>query len=157
MIERVSFRNLDAGLALARAMHEESEFRNLPFDDDKVARLAWNPDVFAVLWRDDNGTGQYTGAMLGFAGPHYFCDAIVARDLALFVHPDRRGGVAAIRMVREFESWAVERGAVEGYLGSSTGVAPERTRLFYEHLGYRCIGSVNKKGFANGGENVHRG
>lgn len=134
--------NIDAALRVGRMMHAEGEYKSLPLDEAKLAKLCLNPAVFAVLWREGE---EYLGGMLGLIAPHYFCDMLAAKDLALYVDFRARGGVIAVRLIREFEKWAQARGAKEVYLSQSTGVAIDMTRQFYERLGYRTVGCVTKK------------
>ena len=70
----------------------------------------------------------------------YFTDVKVAKDLAWFITPDKRGGILAVRLVRDFEVWAKKHGATQLGLGQSTGVRVEQTQKLYERLGYRVVG-----------------
>ena len=62
------------------------------------------------------------GGMVGAASEHWACDALVAFDIALFVLPDRRGGIAAARLLKAFAAWCKEQGAVIATAGISTQV-----------------------------------
>jgi GNAT superfamily N-acetyltransferase len=72
----------------------------------------------------------------------------VAKDLSWFVTRERRGSVAAVALVRDFEAWARAKGVKFFVLGQSTGVRMDTTRALYEHLGYEMIGFNTMKRIA---------
>jgi GNAT superfamily N-acetyltransferase len=125
-------------------MHKESIFRDDPWSDDKVRKLFEHPQAFAmgVLSSD----GELVAIFLGFVAPQFFGDGLGAKDLAMYVKPEHRGGMHFVRLVRAFERWAKLRGARVCTLGQSTGVAMDRTRKLFERLGYITTGYSTRKG-----------
>ena len=65
--------------------------------------------------------------------------------MVLFVDPAYRHGLAAMRLVRGFREWALERGARELCLAISTNVNADDTGRFYERLGFTRVGGVYKQ------------
>jgi hypothetical protein len=53
-----------------------------------------------------------------------------------------RGSLIAFRLWREFKAWATDRRARVLWLGTSAGIAPNRTRKFYTGLGMLEVGSL---------------
>lgn len=139
--------DFDALIALARKMWSESTYRNLNLDDGKLRklgeRMVTDPDMFGFLAEEESG--ERIGFFIGFIAEHYFGTDKVASDLALFVDPGRRGGMAAIRLMNAFEQWAVSKGAKEICLGITTGVNEEITQKLYARLGYERSGIICKK------------
>jgi GNAT superfamily N-acetyltransferase len=93
----------------------------------------------------DNGE-EITGIMVGVVAPYLCGPEFYACDLILYVKPESRGTPAALSLVKEFEIWAKEMGAVEVMLGTSTGIDAEKTACLYERLGYSLV----SKGFSKG-------
>lgn len=132
-------------LSLGEAMHAESpRFRALPWDADKVRRL------IAHLIESDDGLaivaeqgGAVIGGFMGMAFDHWCTDARASTDLALFVHPEHRGGLTGARLLRVYARWAKGRGVADALLmcGVTTGVnLASSTRLVelcgFEHDGH---------------------
>ena len=78
---------------------------------------------------------------LGVNAVHYACELVQASDLAFFVHPDYRGGTAALRLVDGYRAWAHSIGA-EPSIGLNTGVQPERTARLLAALGADQTGTI---------------
>lgn len=127
---------------LGRQMHAESpRFSKLGFDTFKVHALlatAMNDPRYFLMVADNDG--ELVGGLAGFMAPHWFSQDEVAQDLALFVNPDRRGGMAAVRLVKEFVTWAESKSAKLIGLGISTGVLVEETAQLYRTIGLKQFG-----------------
>jgi len=135
--------DLNAILDLGKRMHAESpRFSQLSFDDEKVRALfavALSDPRYLVLVSEQED-GAIAGGFVGFMAPHWFSSDEVASDLAVFVRPDRRGGILAARMVKAFIYWAQDRGAKQITFGISTGVHIEQTAALYRSLGLKQFG-----------------
>jgi len=123
-------------------MRDESpRFSRLGYSPDRcrelLAGLSGSPQGLVLVAEQD---GVIVGALLGLASRHFFSDDITASELAVYVAPDARGGSAAGKLIRQFEGWAAEQGAVDIVLGISTEVHADRTAQLYERLGYTPSG-----------------
>jgi len=141
--------DLSALVEMGRSMHAESpRFRHLDFSAEKAARFALalisSPEGRAVIAEKD---GHIVGMFLGFVTEHYFGGDRMASDLALYVVPEERGGTAGVRLIKDFEGWARETGAVECVIGVNTGLTVERTKGLLEKMGYAMSGVTMRKGF----------
>lgn len=130
-------------LALAREMHAESvTHRDMPMDEAKLIRQLEAADTlpdtvyFKLCVRGDEVLGGFFGQITTV----YFSNDRAAKDLAWFVTKSRRGGMAAVMLVRDFEAWGQAKGIRKFMLGQSTGVRMDVTQALYEHLGYRVVG-----------------
>ena len=147
VIRKADTDDIPSLIRLGREMYEEAPtFNMLDFDDQKVIALFNSPQMVecgACFIAEDNG--EAIGMFCGLIVPHYFGHALMANDLCLFVSKPKRGGTAAYRLIKTFESWALAHGAEVLRFGISTGVDTERTLKLYEKLGYRLEGyQVNK-------------
>lgn len=132
--------DLPALCALGREMHAKSSYASMDFDVDVVkATLGGLIDKsqFVVLAEDKNG--DVIGGMAGQVTPSWFGKDMVASDLALFVLEDRRGGLAACRLVQAFVQWARIAGAKQIRPGVTTG--SDAAVTMYERMGFMRVGA----------------
>lgn len=144
MIRNATHDDIPRMVELGQQMHAESpNFRGMRFDADKLAdamRCAIDsPAGFARLAERD---GMVIGGLVAMAVPHYFSSDSVACDLALFVAPEHRGGMAAARLVAAYRDWGRALGVAKVQLGVMTGVAPEAVEGLCIRLGARRAGVV---------------
>ena len=144
--------DIDRLVDLGAELHRESSYAFLPYDREKVRALV-------VQYIDDTATrcglvaeadGDVIGMIGGTVVDYYFCDETLVADEILFVTPGWRGSLAAARLIRALQAWAVARGARELCLSISTGVRADATGRFYERLGFTRVGGVFKKRLAAG-------
>ena len=130
-------------------MHQESHFKTLDFDPDKLKQLlmAFCHDQFVYIAIYNN---QIIGVFIGFITEYYFGKDLYASDLTYYVDRTKRGSVAAVKLFREFEIWAIKKGAKRLNTATSTGINPERTKKFYERMGYTVTGHTYNKEVNNG-------
>lgn len=133
---------MDQVLELAREMHAESASHNdVPMNEQKmISQLKTpitNPDIYV---RFAVRSGEVIGVFFGMVTSLFFSDQRAATDKAWFVRKSRRGSYAAVLLVRDFERWAIQRGATKFFLGQSTGVQMDLTQQLYEALGYTKVG-----------------
>jgi len=144
MIRAATTDDIPRMVELGQAMHAESpEFRGIRFDADKLARVIAatmaNPAGFVqVIERD----GEVVGGMVAMATPHYFSPDMVACDLALFVSPEHRGGMAAARLLTSYRNWGKSLGAAKVQLGVMAGIEAWMVEALCERLGARRAGVV---------------
>ncbi len=126
-------------LPLLRAMHEESPRLNIdPFSEERalltIHNLITMPIAFAVI-------AFFGTEIIGFMGavksPALTSNVVTAGEIGLYVKPEHRGCLAAVRMVRRFEEWAKNEKKI---VGTSLHIDDKAVIKFYERLGYREIG-----------------
>lgn len=146
--------DIPALLALGEAMHAESRYADLPWHTPKVCGLMdWmiaNDD--GCLLVAEQG-GEIVGGFMGMAAEHFFSTSKMATDLALFVPTTRRGGLAAVQLMRAYVTWAQERGIPNPQAGITTGVDVDRSSRLYESLGFKPVGNLFEY---QGNPHVHR-
>ncbi|MFN0185634.1 MAG: N-acetyltransferase family protein [Aquabacterium sp.] len=145
MIREASDRDIPALVALGRAMHDESpRWCRLAYDAEKVANtlrvLVGAP--WGYVWVAEDADDQIVGGMVAAATAHWSSADLVATDLALFVAPAARGGLAPVRLLRAYRAWAVNVGAKLVQVGITTGVQTEESAALMERVGFRRCGVV---------------
>lgn len=145
MIREATPTDIAALVALGRAMHDESpRWRRLEYDADKVTNtlrvLVVEP--WGFVWVAEDADGQVVGGMVAAATAHWSSSDLVACDLALFVAPAARGGLAPLRLLRAYRAWAHNVGAKLVQVGVTTGVHTDETVALMERCGFRRCGVV---------------
>jgi len=140
-------------LELAHLMHQESPvYRDLPLERDKLLDLAHTslsfPDLATLLVVASNG--QITGMLGAVAATEYFGPAITTCDLFLYVHPEQRGSSAALRLIKTYQKWAEDIGAIRINLGITTGLFLNETGRLYEAAGFKHSGHLYTRINPNG-------
>lgn len=142
IVRRMTINDIDQMIALGKQMHEESNFAPRDWSNEKLWELGWNivhnPNSWfgAVAEHDDKIIGMFIGYMTEF----YFGKDQVAQDYLLYVEPNRRGTVAAVGLIGQFELWAWNNGATEIRPSTSTGIEIDRICQFYQRMGYEITG-----------------
>lgn len=86
------------------------------------------------------------GFMIGAITNTWYSKRIEAVEQLLYIDPDARGGMLAVRLIKSFEALARAGGAEELTVGATTGMQEDRTRELYLRLGYANFGqSLRKK------------
>lgn len=115
--------------------------REIPLAEDKLreqfAMASINPHIYLRLWLHE---GLVAGGLYGIVTQPYWTHELVACDRAWFVTLGRRGGLAALRLLRDFEAWAKALGARYSMPGQTTGVRMDETRRLFENCGYSVRG-----------------
>jgi GNAT superfamily N-acetyltransferase len=128
-------------LELGELLHKESpRWSRLSFNRAKaahfIAHLVLEPEGAVFLAEQD---GLVVGGIAGMATQHWSSDDVVAQEVSLFMAPEARGSMVAVRLICALQAWAGMRGAKWLQAGTSTGLDPERTAGLYERLGFsRC-------------------
>ena len=149
-VRKLEHTDIPEALELARQMHAESVYAELPFDDLKAITLGQeaidHPEVYCSLVAEH--AGEIVGMFLGFAAPHYFSHELSASDLLLYVPRTKRGGLAAAFLVKAYIKWARDLGVRDSQIsvGITAGIADEKAASLYERLGFRSAGAIYKLG-----------
>jgi GNAT superfamily N-acetyltransferase len=147
-IRRATPKDLPHVIALLRALHAESVFRDIAIDDHRLRSFVEfclsHPSQVCILHESRDGSA-IDGLMLGYVTPYLFSTELGAWDHAIYVRPERRGSIIAYRLWREFRKWAAEAKARVMWLGTSAGIAPSRTRKFYTGLGMVEVGTLYRQ------------
>jgi GNAT superfamily N-acetyltransferase len=130
-------------------MHQESHFKDLDFDPEKLKQLVaqFIQAQFVQIAEDNN---VIIGVFIGFITEYYFGKDLYASDLTYYVDQTKRGSVAAVKLFRDFETWARKNRAKRLNPATSTGINPDRTKKFYERMGYTVTGHTYNKEVNNG-------
>lgn len=145
-VREATAEDFPAMIEMGRAMHEESEFRFLPFDEGKLVDLGreYVSDPYKLLLVCIDSEGRTVGMFAGYLSTYYFCNERLACELFWYVKPESRGTSAAVRMLKAFAYWAQGNKAREMSVGISTGVGVDAFGRMLERMGFAFRGGNYK-------------
>jgi GNAT superfamily N-acetyltransferase len=113
MIRLATADDEDAILGMAREFAAFTPYKDLVVatDDELRTVIRWFVDNATIFISDD--AGKAVGMLFAILSPVWYAPRFkMATEIAWWVAPSHRGGSRAVRLVREFESWARSNGAV---------------------------------------------
>lgn len=146
IIEKLSESRLDEFFEIVCKMVAESEFSYVVPEKQKILQLFKNPNAVAFLALENN---QIVGFISGLVHEYFFSNRKRVSDLGFFVLPEYRGSRVALKLVKLLEAWAIEKNANELHLGQTTGLDIDKTKRFYERLGFKTVGFNTVKHLRN--------
>lgn len=87
------------------------------------------------------------GFFYGILSSYPWSPVYLAVDSLLYVTPEERGALYGVSLIRRYEAWAKQKGAVAVILSTASGVDEERTGKLYERLGFKKHGINHRKEF----------
>jgi GNAT superfamily N-acetyltransferase len=122
---------------LVISMVEEAEFKTATPNKDKIKKLFKAPTVITFGAIKDN---KLIGFIAGMKHEHFFSTNQKVSDLGFYVLPEYRGCSAAIKLIRKLEGWTKDNGINDLCIGQTTAINIDKTKQFYERLGYQVVG-----------------
>ncbi|WP_299675847.1 hypothetical protein [uncultured Roseobacter sp.] len=139
--------DIDPLLALCRAMHGETIYRDIPFSEEvmraHIEMYLGAPATHRIFLHKRGG--QLQGALFGYVSPYFFSEARVANDDLFYVYPAARSLRLARKLVCAFEVWAMTCDVREICLSVSTGLSGDRAEKLLNRQGFARVGAIFKK------------
>lgn len=148
-VRRAETKNdIDRVIELGAVMHAESAYKEYPCDIEHLKKYSRSfeeqPEEFAAFMNEEDG--DITAVVAGYLAPLYFDPKTkFAYDFLLYSKPEKRGGPAAVRLMKAFEKWSRDSGASAVVMGVTAGIADETACKFYTRLGYKNSGALFSK------------
>ncbi len=143
-IKRAELKDVPGLVEMAKRMHALTRFKNLEFNEARIIR------TFEELI--ERGQGRYlalvaigserriVGGLIGVLERHIFSEQLIASVMQVVVVPEARMGGYGPRLLRGFEMWSKNRGAIECCFGTNSGVDLITTNSFARRIGYHSVG-----------------
>lgn len=145
MIRYATKEDIPAILKLGREMHEESNYADLTYSEDKVKAIVENLLETGVVFVAERH-GEIIGGIMGMTYSPYFSDDKIATDLGLFLAKTTRGLMTAPTLIKMFTNWAeLQPGVKQIRPGISVGGDIDGVKRLYERCGYKTVGAVFMK------------
>ena len=134
-------------VSMAKMFHAESpSYRHISFDEDHfiltMSRAMYSEDQYL---RGAYHNKIMTGFMVGYLEQFAFNPAVRASEMGLYVLPDSRGSSAVFKLLKDFEQWALIKGAAEIVITTMSGINTKRVNKLYTKLGYKESGTFHRK------------
>ena len=141
MIRQMTEQDIPDVIELGRRMHSEStNLQSLRFSPQRTAWIALSAIQSGFAMVAEKG-GQIVGMMAGCVVMPFFSEDIISCDYALYVLPEFRTGMTAIRLADEYVAWSRCKGVKLVTVGVTAGIDNAAAIAFYEALGFRQSGS----------------
>lgn len=140
MIKKATIKDYNAIEPMARAFYEESKYGSMygiDVDDDSIIS-------FLVMFLSDEDKvilfEEGKGMIMGIVDQWFLNKKhTVVREVAWYVHPEKRDGFTASKLLKSFERWAIDKGAKAYFMSSIKHLDGERIGKFYEKKGIDLI------------------
>ncbi len=145
MIREMVASDIPVMTELGARMHLESSYRDFNYSAEKCFKLGHaivNSNEYCGFVSEVDGEIQ--GMFIGVMFEHYFSDATLSTDLLLYVSPDKRGGMTAVRLIKRYIEWAKSLGVDDIRLGETAGIDSDTVNKLYTRLGFAICGSIYK-------------
>ncbi|WP_417382900.1 GNAT family N-acetyltransferase [Gimesia sp.] len=134
--------DVETAIELGRALHAESQFRDMPYNPDKLRALgtkvlSGNHGYLLILAERD---GVATGFILAKLDRHFFSDALAVNILVFYVHATARGGVGAIKLMHGVRKWAQKNSASKIYVNATSRIQVNRIHKLMTRIGFEFCG-----------------
>ena len=137
----------DQIVELAKSEHNESYYNFLTFSEDKIRALVKTtiamPDGTICYVAEEHG--KIIGFICGYLIMYISTNDFFTQDLTIYVTPDKRGTLAAKKLIKYLECWAEMKGCKELSLSITSNINAERTGKFYKLLGFSDVGKIYRK------------
>jgi hypothetical protein len=135
-------------LKASKDMYKESymEEKGVKFNEEKVKQyfsLALkNPNGFSIIAEDND---KPVGFLISDINEYLIGHQKVAKNLELYVVPEKRGSKAGLMMMKNFIKWAEMNGAIEIIFAPSAMDNIKKFDAFAKRLGMEIAGKVYKR------------
>lgn len=143
IVREATMHDLNRLVELGRSMFGESKKKKYNFNDEKLKNvihyLIKEPSgiVFVAVEKE-----EIIGGFVGNVIQHWYGDDTYSTDFALYITPEKRGGIMAMRMLKRYIAEAKKRNVDEICIGTTTGIETEMVERLYERMGFERDGSV---------------
>lgn len=139
-----TYNDIPTLIEIGRVYHQESRFKRFRYNPEKLAGnlkgLIDSKSGSHCFFIADDAEGKPFAALMGCIESYFFSDEPVAQSILFWVHPEHRGGSAAVKLVHAFRKWAQNRNAFEVAIGVNSAVSVDRADQFFRKLGFRMTG-----------------
>jgi GNAT superfamily N-acetyltransferase len=129
---------------IGRVYQQESRFKRYRYNPEKLRlnleNLVANTSGSHCFFVADNAKREPYALLIGCIETYFFSDEPVAQSILFWVHPEHRGGSAAVKLMQAFRKWAMNRNAFEVAIGVNSAVHIDKADQFFRKLGFQITG-----------------
>jgi len=122
---------------MGRQFNAETSYKHVAYSPERVAATCrlMMANGFIVAYEKD---GEVVGVMMGDVYTPWYTTDSMGIDYCLYIYPEHRSGIAAMRMIKKFEEWCIGMGVTQIRPGIGTGDLS--VARLYKALGYKSVG-----------------
>lgn len=137
MIRNATLEDIPRIVEMGQQLAAASTYRAVEYAPDRVeatCKLLINSGFLVVAEKE----GCVVGAMLGDVYTPWYTNDRMGIDYSLYIEPEHRNGLLAVKMIKRFEEWCIGMGAKQIRPGVGTG--DKNVGRLYRALGYQAVG-----------------
>ena len=138
MIRKATLEDVPELLLMGQHMHAESpRFSKLSYSMRKTGLLT------KALIQHPRGIVLVSehGMFLGIVAPAFYSEELCAEDYVLYVEPEYRCNMEAVRLLKGYITEAKRLGAKDIGISNSTLVDKDRVAAFFQKIGFQEVGT----------------
>jgi GNAT superfamily N-acetyltransferase len=140
MIRLATHDDVEKSVEIGIKFAQDSYYGTMPVDPQKMLSMAdWAVEAPDWLYLVSEEDGEQVGFFSAYLDTSMFGPAVIAMQHLMYILPEHRHGMTAVRFLKEFEKWAREVGADNLYFATSAFV-DERFHALAERMGFDYIG-----------------
>lgn len=129
-------------------MHSEGIYSSISLSEYKLKNFIFNKieankSLVTVLVSND----KIIGLLIADIQEYFFSTEKISIDILFFIIKSKRKSFGAIKLLKEYFSWANSYGVKEISLSTTNGVEVDKIEKMYSKLGFTRVGIMYKKGF----------
>lgn len=137
MIRQATVDDIPALLVLGKRMNNETSYKHVEYAPDRVAATCQLMITSGFLMVAEKN-GEVVGVMMGDVVTPWYTNERMGIDYALYIYPEHRNGLIAVRLIKKFEEWCIAMGATQIRPGIGTG--DKNVIRLYKSLGFKSVG-----------------
>lgn len=137
MIRPARVEDIPTIIEKGKRLHDESSYVHVTYSPERAEALCKLLILagFIVVAEID---GEVVGAMLGDVYTPWYTTDLVGIEYSLYIEPEHRNGLIAVKMVRAWEKWCTAMGAKQ--LRPGVGTGDKNAAGLYLALGFSQVG-----------------
>lgn len=137
MIRNATLEDIPRIVEMGERLFSDSNYKHMVYSQERVAstcHLLINSGFIVVAEKN----AVVIGAMLGDVYTPWYTNDRMGTDYVLYIEPEHRNGLIALKMIKKFEQWCIGMNAKQIRPGISCG--DKGARRLYEAAGYEVSG-----------------
>jgi GNAT superfamily N-acetyltransferase len=134
-------------VTLGYLVHAESDrYKHITLDGEKVYNyihfLIKQPNAVLLIAKKED---VIVGGYIGFVQEHWMSTDLFLNDVLFYVHPDHRTGRTAYRLMEAVMKHPITSVIKDVVFAPASGELAKAAGRFYEHFGFKQVGTVYSK------------
>jgi L-amino acid N-acyltransferase YncA len=137
MIRLATENDIDRMVEIGEKFAAETTYRTVEYSKERIEatiKILIKAGFCMVAEKD----GVIVGGMMGDVFTPWYSNDRMGIDYCIYIEPEHRNGLMAVKMIKKFEQWCISMGAKQIRPGIGTG--NRSVSRLYKALGYKSVG-----------------